>query len=432
MGSIVWLVIVGNGFLSASASSPTADLVVGFGHESDLVLVDSPEAPPVPGGAFAELRALMLDTRRFGDDGRLRFGLRANSRSFLGNADRRVLGGGPFGELILPFGHGWHTSFRAVAGGFDDDVRPELRRWHAGVDARLGHTWSRCMLETGIALGGSRMPDYPVVDDDGDAVALTDRSAAWIAAATADLGRSAWLRLDAELRTLDAVDPWFDARIRSAGLAFWFPVGPAGRVALGAGVQHRAYDHRPDGAVDDLWRHAGLTLIRDLGRTWRLEGSVGLGRYSGLGDDTTDTRHCALSLGRSFGSGPPETPAPIPPPIRAGDPAPFRCYAPAASSVSLVGDFNDWDPEADLMIPSPDGWWRLERALPAGAWPYAYLVDGTPTPPADTDILVDDGFGGTNGVIVVRPVVTSSTDGRLISERPADEPSSDRNAEQER
>jgi 1,4-alpha-glucan branching enzyme len=54
----------------------------------------------------------------------------------------------------------------------------------------------------------------------------------------------------------------------------------------------------------------------------------------------------------------------------------FICQAPQAQAVSLVGDFNQWDPQAHPMRHMPDGSWLLQVDLKHGHHRYAFLVDG--------------------------------------------------------
>jgi 1,4-alpha-glucan branching enzyme len=54
----------------------------------------------------------------------------------------------------------------------------------------------------------------------------------------------------------------------------------------------------------------------------------------------------------------------------------FICNAPQAQSVSLVGDFNKWNPAAHPMKRMPDGAWLLMVELSHGHHRYAFLVDG--------------------------------------------------------
>jgi len=60
-------------------------------------------------------------------------------------------------------------------------------------------------------------------------------------------------------------------------------------------------------------------------------------------------------------------------------PVNFICNAPQARSVSLVGDFNEWNPAADPMKKMPDGAWFLTIELKHGHHRYAFLVDGVLT-----------------------------------------------------
>ena len=54
----------------------------------------------------------------------------------------------------------------------------------------------------------------------------------------------------------------------------------------------------------------------------------------------------------------------------------FALHAPGKRFVSLVGDFNCWDPDTDRMHLSPEGTWWITRALEAGTWRYQYYIDG--------------------------------------------------------
>lgn len=54
----------------------------------------------------------------------------------------------------------------------------------------------------------------------------------------------------------------------------------------------------------------------------------------------------------------------------------FALHAPGKHFVSVVGDFNRWDPSTDLMSVSPDGTWWLKRVIEPGIHQYQYCVDG--------------------------------------------------------
>lgn len=52
---------------------------------------------------------------------------------------------------------------------------------------------------------------------------------------------------------------------------------------------------------------------------------------------------------------------------------------PKAQSVSLVGDFNQWNPALNPMRRMPDGAWFISIELPHGHHRYAFMVDGALT-----------------------------------------------------
>ena len=54
----------------------------------------------------------------------------------------------------------------------------------------------------------------------------------------------------------------------------------------------------------------------------------------------------------------------------------FICQAPQAQSVSIIGDFNQWNPAANPMKQMPDKAWLITVELKHGHHRYAFLVDG--------------------------------------------------------
>jgi 1,4-alpha-glucan branching enzyme len=57
----------------------------------------------------------------------------------------------------------------------------------------------------------------------------------------------------------------------------------------------------------------------------------------------------------------------------------FICNATRAKTVTLVGDFNQWNPAAHPMKQMPDRCWLLQVELKHGHHRYAFLVDGVLT-----------------------------------------------------
>jgi hypothetical protein len=76
--------------------------------------------------------------------------------------------------------------------------------------------------------------------------------------------------------------------------------------------------------------------------------------------------------------------------------------APQASSVSVVGDWNGWDPTFDRMVdPDEDGVWEIELTLQSGEeHMYQFVIDQSiRTPDPLAVINIDDGFGSVNSVL---------------------------------
>ena len=80
----------------------------------------------------------------------------------------------------------------------------------------------------------------------------------------------------------------------------------------------------------------------------------------------------------------------------------FKLHKPTARLVALVGDFNNWNPENDLLTRDDGGYWRITKRLSRGLYRYKYVVDGEWV----TDMLnkrsASDNLGGVCSVIEVR------------------------------
>jgi hypothetical protein len=84
-------------------------------------------------------------------------------------------------------------------------------------------------------------------------------------------------------------------------------------------------------------------------------------------------------------------------------PVRFTVAAPEAASVSIVGDFNHWNPTTLPMTRSADGThWEVEVRLPLGRYSYAFLIDGRISPDPAAPQGAGDDFGAPNSVLMVR------------------------------
>ena len=54
----------------------------------------------------------------------------------------------------------------------------------------------------------------------------------------------------------------------------------------------------------------------------------------------------------------------------------FICHATQAKAVSLVGDFNEWNPTSHPLKHMPDRSWLITVELKHGHHQYAFVVDG--------------------------------------------------------
>jgi hypothetical protein len=81
----------------------------------------------------------------------------------------------------------------------------------------------------------------------------------------------------------------------------------------------------------------------------------------------------------------------------------FSLNAPGASTVTIVGDFNRWDPTAIPLRRSADGVsWEVEVPLSPGRYTYAFYVDGKLARDPAAPQVRDDDFGSPNSVVMVK------------------------------
>jgi Carbohydrate-binding module 48 (Isoamylase N-terminal domain) len=95
-------------------------------------------------------------------------------------------------------------------------------------------------------------------------------------------------------------------------------------------------------------------------------------------------------------------PAPAPASVPRGTPVRFSIAAPRAARVSLVGDFNAWNPTAVPMRRTADGdTWVVDVPLAPGRHVFAFAVDGGLRVDPAAPRAVEDDFGVPSSVVVV-------------------------------
>lgn len=83
-------------------------------------------------------------------------------------------------------------------------------------------------------------------------------------------------------------------------------------------------------------------------------------------------------------------------------PVAFLLRRPDAARVSLVGDFNGWDPHATPLARSDDGTWTATVSLAPGRHAYAYVVnDSNWVPDPRVPVTRDVDYGRDHSIVVV-------------------------------
>ena len=79
----------------------------------------------------------------------------------------------------------------------------------------------------------------------------------------------------------------------------------------------------------------------------------------------------------------------------------FVIEAVDAKKVSLVGEFNNWNPDADPMLMDKNGKWTKTKMLSPGNIEYKFWVDGQWIPDPDNMRTCPNCFGTRNNVVKV-------------------------------
>ena len=79
----------------------------------------------------------------------------------------------------------------------------------------------------------------------------------------------------------------------------------------------------------------------------------------------------------------------------------FEFSAPEAREVHLVGDFNHWDTQANLMVKDRKGIWKATLPLQPGRFEYRFFVDGNWRNDPSSSGFVPNQFGSENCVRIV-------------------------------
>lgn len=81
----------------------------------------------------------------------------------------------------------------------------------------------------------------------------------------------------------------------------------------------------------------------------------------------------------------------------------FTLAMPGSSRVALVGDFNDWNPDATPLAPAGPSAWTVTIPLRPGRYRYTFVVDGSRWVADPAGAAAPDDFGQPTSVITVIP-----------------------------
>lgn len=184
------------------------------------------------------------------------------------------------------------------------------------------------------------------------------------------------------------------------------PVGAAARARVMLAVQAEMVRGRPGRARRFGWLvEARPVRLSPLAGFALAAGLVGVGVAVGLlgrAKSVLQPPAAATSVAASANAATPSGTPVVPAGSRAAH-VKFVLVAPQASQVTVVGDFNDWNPAAHPMERTPTGGtWTVTVPLEAGRHEYSFVVDGKhwmPDPAAP--LAPDDGFGVANSVLLV-------------------------------
>jgi 1,4-alpha-glucan branching enzyme len=79
----------------------------------------------------------------------------------------------------------------------------------------------------------------------------------------------------------------------------------------------------------------------------------------------------------------------------------FSLQAGDVGKVSLVGEFNNWNPDADPMKRDGNGKWKKTKKLPAGNIEYKFWVDGVWMQDPENIRTCPNCFGTLNNIVKV-------------------------------
>lgn len=379
------------------------------GYENDSVVDPNLGRATVPGGSFLDVSPGLSTTTFLNRRTRLRITGQAVLEHFLNEENRTLLGTTLTGDVLARSGDLGHLRLSLAGTYYSDSEIETAERFGGGLEVAAGFSRSLSWMEV---LGGVLAREYPNL-----AVSTTAGGGSTYAEGTMRLGVQGGLALTERI-TASGLLAWHKTNSRDPAYdgTSWFLQGTVSwnlgaRTFLeGTAIgQSRHFPSRSAEVDSDSYWQAGVGLRRVLSGKVALMARYAYASYSQAGGGEETIHRASLGMEWRF-AGARTAPAEVfalpvadtkAPPLPTAGRHTFRVQAASARSVSVVGDFNGWDPGANPMTQGDDGWWECSLNLSPGSFQYAYRIDGRLVPPPESTTLVDDGFGGRNGVIRV-------------------------------
>lgn len=374
-------------------------------HDPDL------DRYAIPGGGLLGLTPGIRLGGRLSERVRLDLSGQLGYERFGNTDDRAVVGAAADAELRVRLDRGWFWRTSVAGSRYSDSAYPSVDRTGGGIETGLGVGGPGWSLEAIGGAEGRRYDDLVTADDAGRPGIYTESGLNLGLAGSARAGEGALFSARVLRQRTEARDPLYDADSWLAQASARADIGLDVFLTLNALAQLRTFTSRTVSQDDDSYWQVGVGLDRAVTPTVRLTARYAFARMTDPLEASENLHRTTLAITwglapllRAEGGADLSLPGGLMAPvIHENDTRLFRLRAPGAREVSLVGDFNGWNPAAHPLKPVQDGWWEVEVRLPAGSHTYAYLVDGSAVTPTDAEVVVDDGFGGKNGLIRVEP-----------------------------
>jgi hypothetical protein len=408
--------------LALSVATPAAsewrfapEIRLSGGNESDLVIDPGLTRTVVPGGSFFELAPTIAARRWVGRGAMLDLGTFATVQRFFNDESRLLYAQTVWGDLYQSFHNGLRLRLSTGFDYFDDSERETVRRLGLGGEIGIGYVNRNWSVELWGGGRGRRYPNLPVQDGRNQSSTYTETS--WSGATTLRVTpvERVSLRGDGILQTTVAADPFYDSQSWTVFTSVDARLVSRVFLTISGTYQERDFTERTSGEDRDSYWQIGAGLRYVVVPGWTATARWGQSNYTWTDGEAEDSYRFSAAIQYSWG------PRDAPPPSRVDvgvltrssggsiqQPGPagnvrFRIRAAAAENVFVAGDFNGWSPEAEPLRPTGDGWWETRVELDPGSYEYAYVIDGEWTTPPEAKLIVEDGFGGRNGILEVLP-----------------------------